>query len=272
MGEAEAIRLNHSKRMSREWRFSGLINEANTALLCGGDLQEARRKTMEALALARQIPEDSLEEITPPRIMKTVALIQAGLAEGCDGAQPFFDEALTMTHGDPTMAGQEASVLFSEGTCWMARGDSMRAFPAVDQAITLGLQLWGGTNDITQQYRAFRAYMFAAAGQSQRAIPEARASVATLECHLPYACQTALGYAIQALMTAGDNQHALPLARQIADTTSRAAIIGKTALFVAYTEANQKLAAQPYRSAAETFARRLSPGILRSKIEKTLTH
>jgi len=270
MHEAEAIRLRYQGKVAPEWRFSNLLNEADTALLCGGDLRAAREKSAEAVAFARRIPDDSLEEGTPPRIMKAVALVQAAQLQGCDRAQPLLDEVLAMTHNDSDMAGQEANALFSEGTCLVARGQWADALPPLERAVDVALRLWGETNDITREFHAFHAYALAEAGQSDRAIHEALASVVNLECHIPYSCDAALAFAMEALMTAGDQGHALPLARQIADANMGVSVIGKTGLFVAYTESNQSVAARPYRSAAERFATRIARGKWRSRIERAL--
>ena len=270
MREAENTRLHYQAQISPEWRFSSLLNEANTALLCGGDLEAARRKSREAVSLARQIPDDSLEEGTPPRIMKAVALIQAAQLQGCDRAQSYLDEVLVMARDDAAMAGQEAIALFTRGTCLVARGAFVLALPALDRALDLALRLWGETNDITREFQASRAYALAEAGEPERAAQEARTSAANLECHIPFSCDAALAFAMEALMTAGDLGHALPLARQLAGENMAMAVIGKTGLFVAYTESNQSVEARTYRSAAEMFAPRIAPGKWRSRIERAL--
>jgi len=270
IAEAEKLRLGHQNRMSREWRFYSLINEAKTAFLCGGDPQKTRRKSDEALALARQISDDSLEEGTPPPIMKAVALILSGQMHGCDGAKPYFDEVAALARDNPAMAGQEAELTFTQGLCLVTRGEFVQAVPLLRHSVDLGVQLWGEANDVTREYRAYLAYSLAEAGQSQPAVENARASVANLRCGIPFACQAALAYGMEALMTAGDDESALPIARQIAAANGRTAIVGKTGLFVALAESNDKVAAQPYRAAAQAFAPRLARGRWRTRIEKAL--
>jgi len=189
---------------------------------------------------------------------------------GCDGAKPYFDEVAALAQGDSTMSGQEADMRFTQGLCLVTRGEFVQALAPLQRSRDLAFQLWGDDNDITRQYRAYLAYALAEEGQSQRAIQDARASAANLECRIPFACQAALAYAMEALMAAGDDASALPIGRQIVAANGRTAIVGKTGLFVAFVDANDKSAAQPYRASAQAFAPRLPQGHWRARIETAL--
>jgi len=271
MDKAEKIRTAHERTISREWRFYSLINEANTGLLCAGDLRQVRRKSLDALALAREIPDKSLDEGTPPRTMKAAALILAGQTQGCGRQEPFFDEVLAMTKGDPALAGQEAFALFSSAACSVSRGDYTRSLPALQRATDSAVQVWGKASDITKEFQSVRAYTLAESGLVQEAITEARAGVDHLQCTIPFVCRAASSFAMEALMTSGDFEQALPLARYLAASDDRTTIVGKTGLFVAFTQSNQKDAARPYRDAAEKIAASLPQGKWRSRIENALS-
>ena len=269
---AEAIRAGHSRGVSREWRLSIALNQVQMALICGGDSREIRRTSQDALALARQIPDDSVEEGTSPRTMKAFALTLASLTQGCTDGKHLLDEALRMTDGDEALAASEVYALTSRGGCLLRQGDTAQAVGVLDKASGLSVEVYGEDAGEAQLQRALLAYALAEKGDSQRAIQEARRSVAGLDCRIPLACLLASTYAMQALLTSGNLDDALPLARQIASSNNALALSGRTGLFVALTESHQDSAATPYRAAAEKLAPTLPRGLWRAKVERALKH
>src|SRR5260370_11154921 len=122
--EAESVVSKQGDRISREWRISVAINNGLTLLGCGGDAKSGRASLLKATDLARQIPDESIEEVTPPRVLKAGSLYFASEALGCKDGRALRTEGLANLRGDPNLSYLEAGLLGSEGNCLLSSGES----------------------------------------------------------------------------------------------------------------------------------------------------
>jgi serine/threonine-protein kinase len=267
----EAINLAavHSKSLRREWKILVAISEAQVVDFCGGDSKTVRPHILEAVALARQIPDNSLQEETPPLMTKTMAIGTAAEVLGCDEGRPFRQEVLAMARGVEELRNVEALVLSYEARCLMSNHPD-QAIAMLRRSVELYTAILGPRSASTHAMQAILAYTLAQSGVHRQAIEEARAAVTNLDQSVPLVWLYTRRLAAQAFMTAGDINDALPLARELVSDPA-GAFTGQICLFVADVEQGETAAAEPYRAAAEKATAYLPAGSLwRIKIERAL--
>ena len=251
--EAESV-TRQGGRISREWRIAVAINNGLTMLACGGDAKSARASLLNAVDLARQIREDSIEEDSPPRVLKAATLYNAAEALGCKDGKALRTEGFAILRGDPNLSSVEALLLGSEATCLLRSGESRAAAGLFERAVMLNDRAFGANSDTTMTARAMLAYALAGAGDTERATVEARKALAPRACLTPALCQRTRSVALIALLVAHNPAEALPVARELASSPAME-LLGRTGLFVGLMQANQRRLAEPYRGAAQTMVK-----------------
>jgi tetratricopeptide (TPR) repeat protein/predicted Ser/Thr protein kinase len=261
---------SHSQKLTREWKIFVATGGSQATEFCGGDLKAVRPYILEAVKLARQIPDNSMEEDTPPLVTKTMATETAGEVLGCDEGRPFRQETLAMVRKDEELRNTEGLMLYNEARCLVKSGRLAEAIPMLRRCLELWTAVFGPHSSNAQLVHAALAYTLAQSGESRQAIQEARAAVTNLDHSSPAVALYVPQTAAQALIAAGDFKDAVPLARElVSQPTVR--LTGQMCLFVAYAEDGQCTAAKPYRAAAEKAVAGVPAGSpLRIRIEDTL--
>ncbi len=270
VADARALADTHSGSLTREFRILMATGGSQAVEICGGDLNALRPIILEAAMLARQIPEDSLEQAVPPLVTKSLAAGTAGEVLGCDEGRPFREETLAMARGREELRNMEAVTLFTEAQCLVRSGHLVEAIPMLRRTVELWAAVFGPKYVNTQAAQAGLAYTLAQTGEAEQSVQEARAALDNIDDRVPHMSLVVRLTAVKALISAGDFKGAIVPARVLVSEPAGAAT-GQMCLFVAYAEENQCAAANPYRAAAEKSAAGVPVGFaLRSRIEDAL--
>jgi serine/threonine-protein kinase len=266
--QARSLADAHSASLSREWRILSATAPAQTAYFCGGDLETFKPSVLEAVRLARQIPDDSLQEESPPSVTKTLAMGIAAELLGCDEGRALRQELLKYAQGKEELRPAESGALRDEGNCLIRSGQPAQAIAMLRRSVEVGTAVFGPHSFSTQATQASLAFALAQSGRGAEAIQEAKAAVTNLDLSARFA--DARRVTAQALLAAGDTKDAVAIAREIAKKTPQS-VTAQVCLFVAYVEEGQYAAAGPYRKSAEQAAAGAQAGSpLRIVIESAL--
>ncbi len=268
MGEATRLVDRNAARIRREWLVTHAFNRAVVASWCGATHDESVALAGKALELARSIPENSLEESTPPAILRSFALLLSALNEGCAAGESRRAEAFGILERHGGLLYAEAALWRQRGLCSVRGGRFEDGAAELGKAVDLEVRSLGAAYPETLELRGEYAYALALARKPE-AVAEARLALNTAECsRWPADCDQAQSYAAQALAAMDHGDEARPALDRLTGKPAFAPAV-ETCRFV--IAAGRGLANESDREAAQKFKDRVPAGSLwRQKIEAAL--
>ncbi|HUA62331.1 MAG TPA: serine/threonine-protein kinase [Verrucomicrobiae bacterium] len=267
--EADEIADREGDRIKREWRATHAINRVSFAMKCNAPHTEIVALARKAVNIARSIPENSVEESTPPVVIQAYALVYAARADDCKPGEQ-RREAFKFFKNHPGLSYSESSIHLLEGSCLIRAGEFDEGAAEIGRAVGLLTSSVGPGFAEAVSLRGLYAWALALKGKPE-AVTEARETLRLADCDLRAAiCDAAKANAAQALVAMRQPGDAIPVLERLAGKAA-VAPAADTCWFVLDVDQKRLGEAARYRDAARKFKDSVPVGSLwRNRIETAL--